>query len=196
MTEQKKVEQPFDMTQVNGVAVIERTKAKMTDGNNPGSELRDVDEVLLADDSVVYQCVSRAGGCGEVWPQARSVLSHLKVHQGVFATKRVQQELAEVSAENERLKRVARESDRRRAKRDTQSAEGVKTERVSKPLDDDTRMARTAALDEIARGSDLVEEGLKIIEVGAVQLANMAQPIDPTIVEKAAKWDNMKKMLS
>lgn len=213
MTEKKELVQPFDMTYVevepgNRVAVAQRVRAKMTDGNNPGSELRDVDEVLLANGDIVYQCVSRAGGCGATWPNPRSVLSHLKTHQGVYAARRAQQELADYRAQveadaaagKEKRSAVARKAVAvREARKAAKSVPTSGTEPFSRPssnTEKDVQMARVAAMDEMDRGWDLIDEGRKAVEAGAMTLAQLSRPTDPELVEKAAKWDNMRKMLS
>lgn len=182
----------LDLTQVDGVKVVTRNKATIAVGfhdSGTTGTAQDVDEVLLEDGRVVFQCVARTGGCGKTWDSPRSVTAHLRSHQGVVAQKRVQQELQEVTAENERLKKQARENDRRRLKRDA-------TEKPAAPvLDETTRLKRDNLLRHIDDGMSMIEQGRGMVRDGVDGLARLAVPVDPEIAAKAAKYDQMRGLL-
>lgn len=181
----------LDLTQVDGVKVIARQKATIAVGfkeDGVTGTAQDVDAVLLEDGRTVYQCVARTGGCGNTWDNPRSVTAHLRSHQGVTAQKRVQRELDEVAAENERLRKQARENDRRRLRRDTEKT-------TPAVLDETTREKRDGLLRMVDDGMDLIEKGRDLVHKGTDGLANLAVAVDPAILEKAAKYDQMRGLL-
>lgn len=83
-----------DPDRVDGVEVIERNPARMKNiraGGGHTAELKDVDEVLLADDRVIYQCRSRNDStCERYFASVIGAVSHLKTHSPKYAERRAQ----------------------------------------------------------------------------------------------------------
>jgi hypothetical protein len=81
-------------TEINGVAVIERTPAKIQIGANL-STVNTVDEVLLADGTVVFQCVTaNAPECDHIASTPRGITAHQRAHSPVLELRRLKTEQA------------------------------------------------------------------------------------------------------
>lgn len=85
-----------DRYQVLGVPITSRGPAK-DDWRGEPREVSGVDEITLADGRVMYQCV-RSVRCFWVANTARSVISHLRTHGSVTATRKADQKHANYSA--------------------------------------------------------------------------------------------------
>ena len=112
----------FDPTQVNGVAVITRQPATregtgLTEGQT--ITLSTVDEVLLADDTTVFQCVYPGNGCGMVSDNHRSIVSHQRTHAPRMEAKRL-------AAQNEKLAAELREVEAKKAQTFANRSAGAK----------------------------------------------------------------------
>lgn len=186
----------LDLTQVDGVAVAERTKANITVGSleDPLTSgiSKDIDEVLLVDGRILYQCVARNGGCGKTWETARSVSAHMRAHSGKDALKRTRQELADVQAELDRTKTNRSNA----AKKAAATRNAPKTGRPdASVLDEKTAARRVSLMRMVDDGLDLISKGRDLVEEGAAGLAGLAIPLDKEVVEKAAAYDEMRRLL-
>jgi len=212
-----------DLTQVDGVRVEARTPAKFKAGGIAAKDGRTefeadgIDEIMLADGRVLYQCVTRPNGCGRTFPNAVAVRSHLKVHSGKAMLARtlaqaadLETQLAEAQREikslarmkeNRDIKIMALQADLRQLRTDyetriAQLSQGIggwgqPSQHAAPTSEEHAEMLRGYG----TRASAIVDELGKLLnEVGGM-LANTAPP-DPEIIEKAARYDQFKNLLT
>lgn len=162
---------------VDGKKVMERVRAK---DNPPGAggrfvEINGVDEVLLEDGTVVYQCTRSPERCSQVFDNVKSCVSHLRAH----------------GTPSESARRDALHVQRSAA---GQAAQATMRERRVRLIGDESR---AAFLNEFA---DQLAEAIPMLR----QLARMtvecpAPPISEAelaeLRAKAAKFDNLRGLL-
>jgi hypothetical protein len=191
-----------DLTKIDGVAVIERVKAKMKNiglsGAN-GAEISSVDEVMLADERVVYQCVSPDDpDCGYWNVNPRSVTAHQRTHgrSGLRRQlKAANNELNELKAHRERVR-----ANRQRGAQ--QAAETKKAQRLTIPAEvghpmkgEDSLTNLEAASRRVVTAYNAMQEAadeFQRVFLGYMRLAATAAaptPINPELIAKAEKWD-------
>lgn len=205
-----------DRDVINGVRVDTRTTAKVpipwkdneffTSGN--------IDEVLLEDGQLVFQCNHRAERCNYWSVNPTSVKNHQRVHGGEARARRAEQELAEaraaaeaaqVALEEQRRRRseaVKKAHETRRAKKNGQvtSDDAVEGDHGESPSADvDVIVRIRAALDRlgeciasIAREADSLSSELALV---MVSLDNL-KAVDPKIVEKARAYDALRQLMN
>jgi hypothetical protein len=208
-----------DLTQVDGVRVEARTPAKFKAGGIAAKDGRTefeadgIDEIMLADGRVLYQCVTRPNGCGRTFPNAVAVRSHLKVHSGKAMLARtlaqateLETQLAEAQREikslarmkeNRDIKIMALQADLRQLRADYETRiaelEQGTDEQPKQPMTDEEHAKMLSAYG--SRAAAFYEELRKLLTDFGGTLASMAPP-DPEIIEKAARYDQFKNLLT
>lgn len=209
-------EQPTtDRDVINGSRVETRVKAKLayrTDGES--YEQPDIDEVMLDNGDIWYQCAYRNGGCNQVFNNPRSVIGHIKIHAPRSQVRRLEQEKAELAAEADRLAVELAERKRRRSEGSKQGA----LNRAKKRDESSNGHAPVTAAD-LMTATDLTINATDIkrlinvlafdlSRIGADlasvcdQLQNLAVTVDeltlvdPEVAAKAAKYDALKGLMS
>ena len=191
-----------DLTQVDGVTVVERTKAKMQgvglSGAN-GAEISTVDEVLLEDERVVYQCVHPDDeDCVFHAPSVRSVTAHQRSHGRSALRRQLSQRDAELTEMKTKATQI-RENRRRGAER---AAQTKKAKRLALPAEvgnpgkpEDTLSDLETASRRVVTAFNAMQESMDEFQrvfLGYMRLAaTSATPTtpDPELVAKAQKWD-------
>jgi len=82
---------------IEGHDVVDRTRARMPAANGSGGmvEVSTVDEVLLDDGAVLYQCAYPDAGCDWASSRVKSVVAHQRAHSPKIAIRRQNQAAAE-----------------------------------------------------------------------------------------------------
>lgn len=186
-----------DLTQVNGIAVVGRTRAKYTEGDSPSlqavnREIATVDELMLADESIIYQCMHPAAeDCVYTNERAMKVTAHQAAHSASYRLRQTERKLAAAEAELAQRKQRQREGG-------LKAAETRKSNRLNVPAEAAPRKSETELTDVEAASrrvviaynamQDAIDEFQKVF-IGYMRVAATASGPDPTIVDKAAKWD-------
>lgn len=212
-----------DLTQVNGVKVEARERAKYTEDSRPsplvkpGTEVPSVDEVLLADGTVIFQCVHPSSDdCVYTNTNLRSVTAHQVAH----GKRRIEREAREATqraaaAEAELNERKQRRSEGSRKGHLTRVA--TRTTPASVPVEVGGRggvkvngkEASSAIGDaELAKQAQRVITAWNALQectnefqnvfIGYMRMAQTASvppAIDPQILAKAKQYDELKKKL-
>lgn len=208
-----KLDPSLDLTQVDGIAVEARTPAKFKAGGIKAKDGRTefeadgIDEIMLADGRVLYQCVTRPNGCGRTFPTAVAVRSHLKVHAGKATVVRALAQVADLEAQlSETTKRLT-SAERMIANRDTKitnlttDLRQVRSELIAlqqaAPTADGSadREAYEQAVKALGQNANAIAAALQALVSDAGRLISQVAPPDPEILDKAAKWDEMSKLL-
>lgn len=193
-----------DLTQIDGVAVIERTKARFTKGDTPndavvGREISTVDEVLLANEQVIFQCMSpRDDDCTYTAPTAKQVTTHQVKH----GRNQIRLKLQAAEAELAEFKKKAERTRANRSAGAQQAAQTKALKRMAQPAEvgaPDTEpttdlgaKARRViiAFNAMVEAQSEFERTLTGYMRAAEVAANPPVPeVDPVILEKAQYWD-------
>lgn len=213
-----------DLTHVNGVRVEARERARYTIESrpavtvNPGTEVPTVDELLLEDGTVVFQCMHpKNEDCDYTHVKIRSVTAHQTAH-GVRNDRR---EAREALA---RAEAAERELEERKQRRSNGSRQGALTRRQRElthvPAEvggrggDKIRTDSTSSAignKELAKMAQNVitawnalreaENAFQDVMIGYMRAAQVATdvaeapPIDPKILESAKNWNDLQAML-
>lgn len=209
----------FDYSQVDGVKVESRAPAKILlhnpqSGKKESRALDGIDEVLLADGRVLFQCCHRPNGCGRTWDSARSVMSHLKVHIGRAAVKRAEDRVAELEEQLAAAERQVTSLTGMKERRDAKimalqadlrlqasrhatafaelQAAVVSAQDTGDPI---TRAAYNEAMSKLDKRSNELIGQLRELFADVGGLLVHAGPPDAELLDKAQKWDEMSKLL-
>lgn len=144
-----------------------------------------IDEVLLSDGSIVYQCV-RSKFCFKVFDTVTQATPHLRTHGRPQAAARRDKEI-----EQERAKREQRSAA-------GQASQDTRRQRVALLVGDQTR---ADWLNELV---DTLEEALPVLRLLAKITVDVPEPEAPLISPeeladlraKAAKWDTFRELAS
>jgi len=189
----------LDLTQVKGVRVEARQTAKMplfgkALDNQAGSthaEILGVDEVLLANGAIVYQCVQRPNGCGLTFDNVKSASAHLGRHRGRGALRRYEETIEQLRAEVTELRRSNTALKAAAARKATAAkvakAAAPKAEQNGHGVVDPGTLA---SAEEIEKRLDAALGQLRLSALSALALAK-AQAPDPELVRKAAEFDRL-----
>lgn len=189
----------------DGREVVTRTPAKLS------VPLRDepvpigtIDEVLLVDGSVVFQCVHPGlvdnEPCTYVSDNGVSVRAHQKIHGKVAQMRRAQRELETVRTELEqRIQRRSEGAKRAAQTRLTQRANGRTDKHVSSPTDASPTDATAVdhALAQLEKMICSLADQLPAItlEIGVIRAAVRELPnVDPSVLAKAQQFDALRGM--
>lgn len=201
---------PFP-TIVSGVEVIAATFAE-SDDPRPGRDGQKMQHgtvlhVMLANETEGYLCFHPNGGdCQRVYDNPRSVLAHQKTHSDRMVAKRLQAELDAAKAEKAKAETELAQTKQRRseqAKRAaaTRNANAKQAARsVMQPAAPVNPMALLA--DAIEHEIEMVRDDLTDVRITLdravehlnvldekVKLLRATPAVDPTIVEKARRYD-------
>jgi hypothetical protein len=184
----------------DGREVVQRVRAKIQspiDGEL--YETKTIDELLLDDESVVYQCVhpSAVSGCDYIENTVKSVVSHQRVHGRAMAKKLAERAeaaesaLADIHAKNsDRAKRAAKTRNEKRQNQMNGESEHP-LELTSNPVVDhlNKQISRISeSLGEMASGMLTISN-----ELMGVQKALSSMPLATAdIIEKAARFDQIR----
>lgn len=199
----------LDYTKVNGIKVEARNPAKLPlfgaalkiateAGVDTLHEMDDVDEVLLANGTVVYQCVVPHNGCGATYETARKAMSHISSHRGRGAARRYEEQLKALTTENTTLKRRVSALTAAATRRANVQAAVGKPQPNGAPA---TGAETTKAIQEVERqaanASRAIGSGLEALQSSlraALVIATQAAGPDPAVVEKAKKYDQLREL--
>lgn len=208
-----------DLTSINGVAVIAREKATMPVPNDPtrSAAIDTVDQVLLADATVIFQCVHKNDpDCAYTAQAVRSVTAHQRSHGDRIIAK---QALARATAaETELAERIRRRSEGTKKGNETKAAlkAGGGTTRVPAevggrggPKANGNEASSAIGDKELAKMAQNVitawnalreaEDALQNVLIGYMRAAQTATEnppvIDPQIVAKAKAYDDLKNQM-
>ena len=212
-----------DLTHVDGVEVIERQKAivQIDDPSvaslhmKPGVAMKTVDQVLLADERIIYQCTHHADpDCTFSADKIRSVTAHQRTHGGKATANRASKELAVVQARADALETeltlrkqrqslggkkaaVTRASRRGNAHAMAPSEIGGRgsPERSASTVGDiDLATQAQRVIAAFNAMQDGIDEFQKVFigYMRAAQSASTPPVIDPQILAKAQQYDAMK----
>lgn len=203
----------LDLTQVDGVKVEARTPAKVKAGRLAAADgrtefaLSGVDEIMLADGRVLYQCVTQPNGCGRTFASPVAARSHLKLHGGKAALARTQVKLAELEtalAEAQReIKNKIRMIERRDAKIASLEADlthahaelaALQASAMLEPVQPMTSVEHAAQLADFGNRAAVLHHELARLLEAAGKLAAAGAP-DADVLEKARKWDEFEKLM-
>jgi hypothetical protein len=212
-----------DLTRVNGVKVEARERAKYTAENRPneqvmiGAEVPTVDEVLLEDGTVLYQCVHpKAGDCEYVHINMRSVTAHQTAH-GIRNDRRVAK-AAIARAEAAEAELAARIERRSSGSRQAAMTRKQKRELTPVPTEVGGRTGRDSGKgnptssaigdQELAKAAQRVITAWNALQectntfqdvfigyMRMAQTATMEQRVDPQILAKAQQYDVLQAAL-
>jgi len=203
----------IDLTQVDGVKVEARTPAKFKAGGIQAKDGRTefeadgIDEIMLADGRVLYQCVTRPNGCGRTFPHAVAVRSHLKVHSGKAMIARTLAQAAELETQLAEATKRLMSAERMISNRDTKivnltnDLRQVRSELIAlqqaAPTSDGLidREQYDQAIKTLGQNASAIAAALQALVSDAGRLVSRVAPPDPEILDKAAKWDEMSKLL-
>jgi hypothetical protein len=173
---------PVNRDLVDGVKVTDRTPAKLPTPLTNGKlrVVAGVDEIMLEDGRVLYQCV-RSAFCAKTFETPLSARAHLTAHGGV--------------------RRAAREDKARRAAGTDRAAKSMagqigaetRRQRVALLIGDETRAAWLVEL------ADQLEAAVPLLrELARHKVEAPAPPVDEAelaeLRTKAARWDTFKAM--
>lgn len=185
-----------DFSHVNGVKVEARNHARYTEETRPnqlvkvGTELTVVDELLLADGTVTFQCMHPLDeDCTFVSPNIRSVTAHQSAH-----TKRSARTARETAAE---LARTKAELDARQRRKSEGGVKAAKTRAERQQLANGAKTNGTHSTPEVEQlrmrvviTHDAVQAALDEHQAAVVAFVKASgAAVPPDVIEKAAKWD-------
>jgi Na+-translocating ferredoxin:NAD+ oxidoreductase RnfC subunit len=209
----------LDRSQINGVKVIARQPANFKGHNVQTQEpmnytVDQIDECLLEDGTTIFQCNSKNEPCNYVNENPISVRSHLRAHSDRIMAKKAQEEAAEALRRAQEAQRELEESRTRKsngAKRgwENRKAAGTDGAKGGPRIDTPKQLASMRAagvvglIETIADGVNEInrmalQASLLLTQVKAdVEALQTAEPtpVDPAILEKAAKYDQFKSLM-
>jgi hypothetical protein len=212
-------EQVQDRSVIDGVKVVEVGVAKIRSNNIHTHELEDhpipqIEECLLEDGRVVYRCNSKNGPCDYWKENPVSVRSHLRSHSDRMLARRLAEHAAEVEREAEAAKaelaaRIQRKSEgskrgaiTRRQKLAAEANGHAPVDRVAAASQSNAKIEAIgagieAAIDSLAVVADTFDTIRRSLQGTLHELAKIepAVAVDPDVLEKAAAFDQMQKLL-
>lgn len=209
-----------DRSHIDDVKVVEVGVAKIRGNNIHTNKMEDhpvpqIEECLLEDGRVVYRCNSKNGPC-EYWnDNPISVRSHLRSHSDRVLARRLAEHAAEAEKEAEAAKaelaaRIARKSEgskrgavtRKQNLARAESNGQAPVERVAVVPQPNARIqvisaGIEAAIDQLADVADTFDVIRRSLQTTLHELAKVEPVVamDPDILEKAAAFDQMQKLL-
>lgn len=188
---------------IDGKAIIAVQQATMVHAvSQQEVTLNTVKAVLLADDSVVFVCDHiNAPECTMSAESPRSVFAHQRAHspQRMFEKAQAELEARKLAASNRAKKAAATRSANRK------NGNGKAEAPVSEPIiDNATDESLAASLDQLEDVTEALEKAIADIDAAVLQLRidikrmklqAKEKPVDPVLLEKAAKYDALKGIL-
>lgn len=173
--------QPVNRDLVDGVKVTDRTTAKLATPltNGEAREVAGVDEIMLEDGRVLYQCV-RSAFCAKTYDTPLSARAHLTAHGTVRR-----------AAKADKARRIAEDS---RAVKSMASQIGheVRRQRVALLVGDETR---AAWLTELASQMEAAAPMLRELARHKIEVPTLIGEDElAELRAKAAKWDAFLEM--
>lgn len=214
-----------DLTTVNGFKVVERQPARVAvddpavghlQGAVAGAAIRTVDEVLLENEQVIFQCVHPAApDCDYTGASPRSVTAHQRSHGGKAVASKAAREVAAAQAEAEAAKaelaaRIQRRSDGSKKGAQTRMATKAHAPQEIGGRSGEHGPGRTIVGDtDLARAAQRVITAFNAMQTCAdefqkvligymrmAQTASEAPAIDPQILAKAQQYDVLKAAMN
>lgn len=206
-----------DRDVINGVRVDTRSTAKIPIPwkDNEFFESGNIDEVLLENGEVVYQCNHKIERCNYWNINGTSVKNHQRIHGGEARAKRAEQELAEARAAAEAAQAKLEEQQRRRsdavkkahetrrAKKNGQVTSGAVVEDAhDEPeidVDDVDVTQIRAGLDRLALGIANITQSAELLTRHLVAIMtdlDKLKAVDPRVLEKARRFDELRGFLT
>lgn len=173
--------QPVDHDLVDGVKVIDRTPAKLVTPLTNGTprEVAGVDEIMLEDQRVLYQCV-RSEFCAKTFETPLSARAHLTAHGTIRR-----------AAKADKARRV--ENDSRAVKSmASQIGHEARRQRISLLVGDESR---AAWLVELAGQMEVAVPMLRELARHKIEAPSLVDEDELAVLRaKAAKWDAFLEM--
>lgn len=202
-----------DLTKINDVMVIAREKATMPVPNDPTrvAMIDTVDQVLLADENIVYQCVHKNDlDCTYTAQSVRSVTAHQRSHGDRIIARQALARAA--AAETELAERIQRRSNGSRKGAETRkhATVAVPTEAGGRGGKIDNATSSAIGNKELAKMAQNVitawnalreaEDNFQNVMIGYMRAAQVATDvkettIDPKILTAAKNWNDLQSML-
>lgn len=167
---------------------------------------KDIDEVLLADGRIVFQCNHNAERCNYWNASVTSVQTHQKIHSGNARAKRAEQELTEARAAAQAAQEELEKQRRRRSEAVKKAHLTRKAKKNGHALDADVSATRAVSIDELRQQLKQVGEDFTVIVrqveqmaghfITIVDMLDELEITDPALVEKAAKYDALRGLIS
>lgn len=173
--------QPVNRDLVDGVKVTDRTPAKLATPMTNGTprEVAGVDEIMLEDGRVIYQCV-RSEFCSKVFETALSARAHLTAHGTVRR-----------AAKADKARRAV-DSNRSAKAAASQIGHEIRRQRVALLVGDETR---AAWLMELAAQMEAAVPVLRELARHKIEVPTLVTDEElAKLRSKAAKWDSFKEM--
>jgi len=205
------------MTHVDGVEIVARQKAVGAPGSvGEGAEIQSVEQLLLADDRIVFHCVHKnAVNCEYTNAVMGGVMSHQRSHSDRMMAKRANEKVDELAAQ---LAEVEAEKARKKANYSAGAKKGQetrKTRQLQTPSEvggvgNGHRVTRGEPSKSVVGDDDLAKQAQRVIiafnamqdatdEFQKVFIGYMRQAqicserpeavIDPQILAKARQYD-------
>ncbi len=193
---------------INGLRVDTRAVAQVPVPWKDGEfyKSKDIDEVLLDDGQIVFQCNYHAERCNYWNVNVTSVKTHQRIHGGNARAKRAEQELNQVRAEAQAAQEQLEEQRRRKSEAVRKAHETRRAKKNGHAPDTDVEAIRTVSTDELRRQLRQVGENLTNIVRQVEQLSghmititdmlDELQLTDPEVAAKAAKYDALRGLIS
>lgn len=167
---------------------------------------KDIDEVLLADGRIVFQCSHRHERCNYWNVNVTSVQTHQRIHSGDSRAKRAEQELAKTRDEARAAQEELEKQRRRRSEAVKRAHVTRKAKKNGHASDADVSATRAVSVDELRQQLKQVGEDFTIIVrqveqmaghfITIVDMLDELQVTDPELAEKAAKYDALRGLIS
>lgn len=174
--------------------------------NGESYKSKDIDEVLLADGRIVFQCSHRHERCNYWNVNVTSVQTHQRIHSGDSRAKRAEQELTEARAAAQAAQEKLDEQKRRRSAAVKKAHETRRAKKNGHAPDADVSATRAVSINELRQQLKQVGEDFTVIVRQVEQMASHFITIvdmldeleitDPALVEKAAKYDALRGLIS
>lgn len=198
--------------EVNGLKVIVRQPAQVSAplaGPDATVETTKVEQLQLEDESIVFMCNSPAmnGECTYVADNAHSVVAHMRSHSAKTIKRAGDAKLAEAQeaaakAQAELAARRQAASDRAKKAAATRNANKASNGGAGADNADELEQGIIAALDTLDLVSASLETAIRDLDAAAANLKRdietlkKRKTIDPSIVEKASKYDSLKGLFN
>lgn len=200
--------------EVNGLKVITRQNAMLPTPATPNgqAESQAVEELLLEDGSTVFMCNSKVmkGACTYTADAPRSVMSHMRTHAAGAIKNRAEAQVKAAEAQaaaalaelNERKEAASNRAKKAAATRNANKANGVSNGGAGADNTDELEQGIIAALDTLDLVSHTLESAIRDLDAAAANLKRdieelkKRKAIDPSIIEKATKYDSLKGLFN
>lgn len=177
----------------DGVEVAARQQALINTPLRPDGYLSPaIDQVLLVDEQTVYQCRK----CGKHWPLVGSASAHQRSHSAKYELRKAQEEIEQLKEKELKAPKPtrARTNERGPDKRPRKTTQRIATRDAV--VSGDGKVAVSKEWAAVIRRLKLLHDELDSLTIEATRLAALssAPPVPKDVLEKAARWDQVKEL--